>query len=91
MARQAIPFCIEESPMPTIASRPLIIDRFSPGWVRRARRVLRDELKIDITRMRQEEWVAVLCVALDHWNDVNFADRVMRAAMRVIEKRYESY
>ncbi len=74
--------------MPTITARPLVIDRFSPGWVRRARRVLREELHVDITRMRPQEWIPVLCAALDYRKDVDFAGHVLRAARIAIDARY---
>lgn len=67
---------------------PLIINRNSPGWVRRARNVIWQEFRMDLMDFPDADWVAILCVACDHEKADTFRAAVIAETQRMADKRH---
>lgn len=60
----------------------------TPGYVRRAYRVVWREFGIDVREMPVEDWTPILIAACDHDRLDSFADAIKAATKKVVERRY---
>lgn len=67
---------------------PLIITPATPSFVHRARLVVRQEYEMDLAALPDEDWKAILLVALEHERRDTFRAAVCRIAEQIACRRF---
>lgn len=67
---------------------PLTFTAATPGYVRRAYRVISNRFGVDIRKMPVDDWCPILIAACDHDQMDDFREAVESAGLKVLERRY---
>jgi len=73
-----------------LGAKPLVINGRSPGYVRRAYRIVMDEFGIDLKRLPMDDWCPILVAACDNEDadGMTFREAVIGATRAVANRRF---